>query len=345
MKFSGIFLLFWLALIPGATSAQNYDINEIAPFAEFNASIQEKYVSFTAMVIELGEIETLAEETINGAMTVSALKRIGLPALANARRSIDLLKPTLDQAVPDPAIKNTKPFITTVRELLVFSAVLSPRLEESYEITAEVLEAAINKDEAAYSRAAAKSLRFVAFLLESENMLLSSQLVQLKTSHPQHGLLRAWTGVNEFLVSVNLIAANATAGQLTNYVDFLSKLEIVLREIDDALADSKRAQASMIKSLSDMFSSATSTADARMFNIVLDLLRDFDEAIAAEVKITELLRNFHEILTEYNNGEIDDAQYDDSFTKFQILLPALIDERLRLHAERGRLAATISGVQ
>lgn len=184
--------------------------------------------------------------------------------------------------------------------------------------------------------------RGISSILTENDTLEASRKALPDKTHPNYYLMGVMQDTNLFTVEEMRIIKKSTAGD-TGRASRRENIRVMHRILDEADNKIAQARASTAKLLSQFRGAraqlAPDSPNMPIIKMVIDMLVNFERSITVEEGIVNLQRKS---LAAYESDmSSDDMDAETERNDVQIF--RLIDERLRLHGERARLASSLGG--
>ena len=328
-----VFLVLFAAL---PAQARELSAEDLARAVKFSQRMQSVYEEGMALSMELDGAEQYIEAYLAGEVEQTEFAPALDPFLDSMAAAVADFRSRYPRAPSPPSIGSPR----HEKSLAGFASMvvgLGDQLDRQLQVVYRLRDAALAGDDGAYDVASADSIALAGEMILAENLSLEGNLIALKSSHPQHGLVQAIIGGNEaMIVALRVIEANLR-GAGVDAGEFALGVENSLRDAGRAIVDGEKAAARMLQGLEGKF--AANDADRYGAEFIGDLVKAYERAFAIERTILESERALLDYLRAVNAGDEDPDSALGAMAEFQSALEEQAQQRLDEQNIRLQMAA------
>ena len=217
------------------------------------AKISGVYNELFQVIEYAGQVDEVSGALIDGEISKDYALRNGRYFILQARLSYKKTSSEIDCCLSQPKVK-TEIFVKAARNLAQYIRTLRDQVRDIIEDTEATFSAAIAEDADTVRRLQLKRVEQFIILLNAENVLLNTQKLITKESHPQHSLFLAVISGNRAMTAMLSYLRDFVSGRLPTADIDASRLlvERELLKVEQAVNDGRQATLSWRVRISTM---------------------------------------------------------------------------------------------
>ena len=325
-----------IGLIPPTWAQVLPDAREMSTWMLKAQALYEELFAVTNYSDQLDDISSaLIDEEITAAFAL----RKGRQYILQARLSYDKVSKEIDCCLSTPNVQ-AEIFVKSARDFSQYLHTLRDQVRDIIDDSEGIFKAAIDGKADTVQRLQFKQAERWIILIESENVLMRTQRVLVKSSHPQHALYGAMISGNKALVASMSSVFDLASGRL-EIPDPESSRLLVERELLNmrrAINDGRQAVFDWKIRVSAL---RPKTIQIRqMMATLTHLLENYSKTFDVEEQMASTLSAVADALLSGVEDFLVSGLRDFSLELFEtemLKVEVLIDQRLRLYSERLRL--------
>ena len=312
------------------------ELRDLPEMSAWVAEVQAIYHELTRVIDYAVQVDDISAALIDGEISEDFALRNGRSFFLQARLSYDKVSERIDCCLPQPKVEKEQ-FVKAARNVSQYLRTLRDQVLNIIEATEATFNAAIDGDVDTVNRLQLKQLEQVIILVESENVLLKTQTLLAKESHPQHPFFLSVIAGNRATLAALSYLRDFASGRLSvadvNAARFLVERELL--NMERAIDDGRQAILNWRIQISDM--RRETERERRMVTLLTQLFDSYKESFDVEEQLasTIFLMANAVLADDFVNAPLE--LYETEMLKLEVL----VDRRVQLQSERHRIVGEI----